>query len=66
MAFKRKKQPSNRPKVSIPVYYTASDEDYQRLLDGPKEVPSTLKFYSSLRYPDSEVEIDLWINERKN
>lgn len=59
-----KRKPKERPKVYIPVYYAPSDDDFDKFLQNPeKSAEGTEKFYSTLRYPDAEVEVELWTND---
>lgn len=59
---------NGRPRIVIPVFFSPTDEDYEEFSKDPEgesgnsdtKSKATQRFYSSLRYPDSETELDLW------
>lgn len=61
MANKRK-VPLPPLEVPVPVYRQPSDEEFNSFFDDPdkyRNMNGTEKFYSSLKYPDDEIGVEL-------
>lgn len=65
--IKPKKTAQGKPQLAVPVYRVATEAEYERFAENPERgdegtmtsSKAIKKFYNSLHYPDTEVEIDL-------
>lgn len=63
---KKKKFRLPPPVVPIPVYRIPSEDEYKEFLEDPDSydtMDGTRSFYSSLRFPDNETDIELEVGD---